>query len=257
MSLATAVANDARTRRNRAAPAGRVKPAAGDAERPEAKPPAVSLPTLIVGLDDRGRPHASRFAVADADVVERAAAMMGMTTLSVESAGLAELAAKLPAGRLFASGKAFVPFVGQELYRRLEAYLPIAQRIDPALTPADMAKSKTRGAAAQSDAGQAGGDGGGAGGDAGDAAIEQNKYAAAKATKTPRSGKYPEDWDKIVAGHIVLASAERDDGWWTAHVREVREDGTYLLEWEEWKGFAKFVCRREQIALLHPDYDGK
>ncbi|MCO5070269.1 MAG: hypothetical protein M9944_03555 [Rhizobiaceae bacterium] len=66
MSLATAVATDARIRPNRAAPAGRAKPAAGDAKRPDAELPAVSLSSLIVGLDDRDRPHSSLFAVADA-----------------------------------------------------------------------------------------------------------------------------------------------------------------------------------------------
>jgi hypothetical protein len=37
----------------------------------------------------------------------------------------------------------------------------------------------------------------------------------------------------------------------------VRADGSYLLEWEEFTGYDRFVCRRDKIALLHPDYDGK
>jgi hypothetical protein len=184
--------------------------------------------------------------------------MMGMATLAVQSPALAELAAKLPAGKLFASGKAFVPFVGQELHRRLAAYLPISRRGTPALSSAVVAKARRAGGkSAANGAPVENKTAGGRKDDASSAPSEQNKYADAKATNTQRSGKYPENWDKIAVGHIVLASAERDDGWWTAHVREVRADGTFLLEWEEWKGFAKFVCRREQIALLHPDYDGQ
>jgi len=41
---------------------------------------------------------------------------------------MADLAAKLPTGKLFSSGKAFVPFVGQALFERLVAYLPISAR---------------------------------------------------------------------------------------------------------------------------------
>lgn len=251
---ATVVAFKAPARCNRAQPERLSRP---DKPRLRTSEPdlfAKPWSILIVGLDDRDRPHASRFPAADCRAVGKAAAMMGMATVAVQSPALAELAAKLPDGKLFASGKAFVPFVGQDLYRRLEAYLPVGAR-----GRAGRPKAGS-GRATGNDAGEAEKDAGGKSGakdDAGNAASEQNKYADAKATKTPRSGKYPEDWDKIVAGHIVLASAERDDGWWTAHVREVREDGVYLLEWEEWKGFAKFVCRREQIALLHPDYDGK
>lgn len=68
---------------------------------------------------------------------------------------------------------------------------------------------------------------------------------------------FPEGWDKIRVGQIVLATAERDEGWWTAHVREDKGDGVFVLEWEEWEGLDLFIRRREQIALLHPNYDGK
>lgn len=258
MNLATAVATVTPTRRSRAMPSGRVRP-----DKPAVRAIEQDLfeaPTsiLIVGLDERNRPHASRFGVADGKAAGEAAAMMGMATIAVESPALAELAAKLPAGKLFASGKAFVPFVGHELYRRLETYLPIGLRGMPGQPVTGVGKApRGAGKAAEDDAGGDGKVGGRTKDDPANATSEQNKYADAKATKTPRSGKYPEDWDRIAVGNIVLASAERDDGWWTAHVREVKADGTYLLEWEEWKGFAKFVCRREQIALLHPDYDGQ
>lgn len=201
-----------------------------------------SLPSsvVIVGLDDRGKPHASRFPAGMITEVEVAAGLMGMAVLNVESEALAKIVEQLTIGKLFASGKAFVPFVSQDVYRKLEAYLPIAQRKRVA-----------------------GNAGGGAGAESGGAPAEapgsdvRNTYAKAKASGKPRSGKHPEDWDKIAVGHIVLASEDRDDGWWTAHVREVRPDGTYLLEWEEWAGLDRFVCRRDQIALLHPDYNGK
>lgn len=160
---------------------------------------------------------------------------MGMTVLRVEGDPLVALADQLPAGKLFASGKAFVPFVGQELYRKLEAYMPIANRKRVIFSKAVAQGTENGGASREVPSTDTG-----------------NAYAKAKAAGKPRSGKYPEDWDKITVGQIVLASAERDDGWWTAHVREIRGDGIYMLEWEEWPGFDRFVCRRDRIAPAAP-----
>ncbi|MGN6537631.1 MAG: hypothetical protein ACTHKQ_18120 [Mesorhizobium sp.] len=204
--------------------------------RPRALPSSV----VIVGLDDRGKPHASRFPAAAISEVEAAAGLMGMAVLKVESEALAKIVEQLTVGKLFASGKAFVPFVSQDVYRQLEAYLPIAARKRVVKKADDGSGTEDGGASTEAPGPDA-----------------NNTYAKAKASGKPRSGKFPEDWDKIAVDHIVLASEDRDDGWWTAHVREVRPDGTYLLEWEEWAGFDRFVCRRDQIALLHPDYNGK
>ena len=58
---------------------------------------------------------------------------MGMHVLRLETAEARELAAKLPQGRVFASGRAFVPFVKAGLYGSLAA---IAQ-VDPTQGPPD------------------------------------------------------------------------------------------------------------------------
>jgi len=51
---------------------------------------------------------------------------MEFVVLAVKSEAMAELAEKLPRGKLFTSGKAFVPFVGRQLFDTLVAYLPIS-----------------------------------------------------------------------------------------------------------------------------------
>jgi hypothetical protein len=197
---------------------------------------------VVFGRDDGGKAHASWFGYDETPLAEKAAGMMRMSALSVTSDELRGLASRLPHGRVFASGKAFVPFVKEDVFRKLEAYLPVAAR-QTARTPAK--RSTATAGAAPPAAGETG------------KAVTANSYAAAKESGKPPSEKYPDDWGNIKVGNIVLASAERDDGWWTAHVREVRPDGSYLLEWEEWAGFDRFVRRPEQIALLHPAYNGK
>ena len=49
---------------------------------------------------------------------------MGMRILSVDGDTLPALASKLPHGKIFASGRAFVPFVKAALFQELSGHLP-------------------------------------------------------------------------------------------------------------------------------------
>jgi len=89
----------------------------------DAPAPAVAEPRLIVfGTDEAKRPHAAWFAEADADAAERAAGFMRMRVLKIETDDQRALALQLPQGRVFASGKAFTPFIKAGLYDRLSAF---------------------------------------------------------------------------------------------------------------------------------------
>jgi hypothetical protein len=82
----------------------------------------VSSDVLIVfGLDHARKPHASRFKPDEASLAEKAAGLMGMRLLRTTTDEQRALAAKLPRGRVFKSGKAFVPFVKPRLYESLAA----------------------------------------------------------------------------------------------------------------------------------------
>ncbi len=70
-------------------------------------------------MDDSGKPHASRFSDADAQLAEKAAGLMGMHVFRPATEEHRELAAKLPRGRVFGSGKAFVPFVKAGIFTAL------------------------------------------------------------------------------------------------------------------------------------------
>ena len=76
---------------------------------------------ILFGRDERQRPHASRFAAGEKANAERAAGLMGMHVLEISDDTHQSLAAGLPQGRLFGSGKAFVPFVKAEVFDRLVA----------------------------------------------------------------------------------------------------------------------------------------
>ena len=78
------------------------------------------IPILIVlGVDIDGKPHASRFEAADAPLVTRAAELMSfhLIRVSPEKQDLYGIAEQLPFGKIFASGRAFVPFVARAVFR--------------------------------------------------------------------------------------------------------------------------------------------
>lgn len=182
-----------------------------------------ALPALVMlGLDDKGKPHASRFGLGDAEGVHRAASLMNFAVIQIDTDDLASIAATLPQGKLFESGKAFVPFVKRETFELLAAHLD----------DEFLAATSARVAAA----------GGG-----------QN-YAEASKGEAP--AHLPEDWSQLKAGNRVLASDGPGDGWYEADVREVLPDGKFRLQWCDWPEIAPFSRAVTDIALLHPKHIG-
>ena len=82
---------------------------------------------VVFGRDDAGRPHASAFDATTAELAERAAGLMGMRVLRLETDERRALAAKLPRGRVFESGRAFVPFVKRPIFESLVAFGGVEQ----------------------------------------------------------------------------------------------------------------------------------
>jgi hypothetical protein len=79
-----------------------------------------SAPAAVVfGRDTGGKPHAAWFEASEAELAEKAADLMGMRFARLDGEGERALAAQLPRGRVFASGRAFTPFVGAAVFARL------------------------------------------------------------------------------------------------------------------------------------------
>ncbi|MFC3206336.1 hypothetical protein [Aquamicrobium soli] len=127
----------------------------------------------------------------------------------------------LPAGKLYESGRAFVPFVKSDLYERLHDSLPKKDREALAETNA------LRRAAAD---------------------------AAAAANAEPESFTLPDDWSKIVVGDLVLAYDAEGEAWFEAYIVEVKGVHDLLLRWRGWPDLPNFVRTRTCIALMHPSY---
>ena len=80
-------------------------------------------PALVVfGKDESGKAHASWFGAADAELAERAAGLMRYQILRVTTPDIRAKALELAAGRVFASGRSFVPFCKTAAYEALQAF---------------------------------------------------------------------------------------------------------------------------------------
>jgi hypothetical protein len=80
---------------------------------------ATPPPLIVLGFDEQQKPRGARFVDAKPDLVTKAAEMMGLKVYQVTEPELAEIARKLPVGRLYANGRGFVPNVRQDLYSDL------------------------------------------------------------------------------------------------------------------------------------------
>ena len=82
--------------------------------------PATSTsPLIVLGFDEQQKPRGAKFVDAKPDLVTKAADLMGFKVYEASPPEIAELAKKLPLGRLYASGRGFVPNIRQSLYSDL------------------------------------------------------------------------------------------------------------------------------------------
>jgi hypothetical protein len=84
----------------------------------------------VFGLDPTGKqPKAATFPVQQVDLASKAARLMQLRVLKIDGHELAQFAAQLPVGKIYASGHGFVPQVRTAIYDRL------VQFADPAPAP--------------------------------------------------------------------------------------------------------------------------
>jgi hypothetical protein len=187
------------------------------------KPSPAAIAIIVFGRDEAGKAHASWFDQAEAALAEKAADLMGLRVLRVRTDEHRALAAQLPHGRVFASGRAFVPFTKASLFMALQAATQAAADAKPVklVVSAD------------------------------DGSEAKLPITEPKPTAGSPNGKAPCGWADIDVGSIVLASEGRADGWWESVVIEAKGD-LFTLIWEDWPDLPRFVRRRCQLALLHP-----
>jgi hypothetical protein len=179
---------------------------------------ATSGAIIVFGRDGK-KARGSWFPPEALAAAEVAADMMGMSCLAVANDDVRQLAAKLPKGRLFDSGKAFVPFVQGAVVDALATHLPQDEQL------------KIRLVGGAGDPGKPSGGG----------------TATGKATAA--APHLPKDWTDIKVGSLVLASEDDEDGWWPCIVTETYPK-ELRLKWQTFEGYPPFTRAYEQVALF-------
>ena len=94
------------------------------------KGPATVDQLFVLGLDENGKPRGARFAELK-DNIASAAVDMNCRVLINQPEAVSDIAMKLPAGRIYASGKAFIPNIRRDLYDKIsEAARIVAENSD-------------------------------------------------------------------------------------------------------------------------------
>jgi hypothetical protein len=126
-----------------ARPAKRAKAATQTAPAKKATPAkSPGKVYVLFGADEYAKPRAARFTAEDAELLAKAAASMYLRLVEVTEPDVAEIAAKLPAGRLHANGKGLVPYIKGDLYNDLLLYtLASEPRPNPDPAPQDLPRT--------------------------------------------------------------------------------------------------------------------
>ena len=177
---------------------------------------------MILGIDIDGKPHGSRFDERDAPFVERAAALMGFHVIRIaaDNAELHSIAEQLPLGKIFATGRAFVPFVGRSAFDRLAT-----------LVEGDITARVQRPIGAM---------------------PTEPDLSPSTDAETCSADTFETLWSMVEVGSMVLATLPSVyDGWWESVVVAVKGD-KLTLRWRDWPEEKRFRVSRRNVALLHP-----
>src|SRR3712207_1895981 len=155
---------------------------------------------VVLGRDAQGKPHASRFADADVERAAKAAEMMGYHALQVEDPSLRGIAANLPLGKAYATGRLFVPFTKAEIFDKLAALLE-----DGGNNAADFGQAHAATPATDEPV-------------ATDPAGITSEPEGQSEFEEPRPRFLPRDWDEVGTGSLVLAHDPEAEAWYEAVV---------------------------------------
>ena len=182
-----------------------------------AKHPAAPTPSPVVlfGIDSHGKPKGARFGQKHAGLAIKAATQLQLRVLSSDNPKVAEIAARLPVGRVHATGRTFVPFIRRDLYDKLVAAAP---------------NGNARSASALESGGVGAAGSGAAGGS---------------------RPNLPRNWQEIGLGDLVVAQWGLEDGWYEAIVVEANGD-MLTLRWRDYPRDRRIVRHRLRLGLLYP-----
>jgi hypothetical protein len=182
---------------------------------------SVAVPIVLYGLDANSKPRAARFPERLCDLAIKAAQQLKLNVLKITSDEFAQVAGRLPAGRINSTGKGLVPSVNQALYDQVVA-----------LAGGAAAPSSVKSSAVPN----------------GFTKVPLNE--AGKHGNSVGSEGLPKDWKDIGPDHLVLVQETLRDGWWECIVVE-RNDDMLTVRWRDYPKWKPFTVHADAVALLN------
>ena len=170
-------------------------------------------PLVLFGIDSRGKPKAARFGKEHASLAMKAATQLQLNVLASNDPKVAEIAARLPVGRVHATGRMFVPFIRHDLYDKLVA--AAANGNTPSASPPN------------------------------------GSSGASGSTPGGSAPHLPQNWREIGVGDLVVTHEGPEEGWYEAIVVEAATD-MLTLRWRDYPRERRVVRHRLRLGLLYP-----
>jgi hypothetical protein len=183
---------------------------------------SVAVPVVLYGLDANNKPQAARFPERLCDLAIKAAQQLKLNVLKITTEEFAQVAGRLPVGRINSTGKGLVPNVKQALYDQVLA-----------IAGGTTASSPTKGSAAPN----------------GFTKIPLNE--AGKEGNSVGTEGLPKIWTDIGKDHLVLVQETLRDGWWECIVVE-RKNDMLTVRWRDYPKWKPFTVHADAVALLNP-----
>nr|WP_321442577.1 hypothetical protein [uncultured Cohaesibacter sp.] len=188
-------------------------------------------PTLVViARDASGVARGSWFAASDAKVAKASAKAAGSVAVAVKGPDRMGLANRVPKGRIFDSGKLFMPRIQGEVFDQLLGFAPKAHKAPQLqlVTSGDEAKAKT-----------------------------PNEAASAARGTSDIEGKVPDEWSKLGVGSLVLARDVEEESFYLAVIIGKAGPINFTLRWRDYPDEPNFQRQVSDLAMLHPKVDLK
>jgi hypothetical protein len=170
-------------------------------------------PLVLFGIDSRGKPKGARFGKQHANLAMKAATQLQLNVLASDDPKVAEIAARLPVGRVHATGRMFVPFIRHDLYDKLVA------------------------AAAN--------------GNAQSTSPPNGSSGASGSTPGGSAPNLPQNWQAIGIGGLGVTQEGPEEGWYESIVAEAAGD-MLTLRWRDYPRERRVVRHRLRLGLLYP-----
>lgn len=193
-------------------------------------------PALVVF--DRNGTEPPRGSWFDADSIAEAiagAAAMGAQIVTVKGAEVMALANRVPKGRVFSSGKLFMPRIQKEVYEQLQGHVPEEDR-KPQLELVASGEGKS---------------------EAGSGCDGEDVGASGTSSSSDLKCTLPSEWSKIGVGSLVLTRdiEEEDEAFYLAVVVGKAGPTSLQLKWRDYPDLATVTRDARQLAMLHPKTD--